>query len=67
MTHDLEQDTPHWHTNEDLAKRYQVPLKTVLDWRHRGVGPRGVKFGKHVRYSEADCRAWEAERMAASE
>jgi hypothetical protein len=55
-----------WHTNEDLAERYGVPLKTVLDWRHRGVGPRGVRFGRHVRYSEDALREWERERAAAS-
>lgn len=57
-----EKVSDEWLTNEDLAGRYKVPLKTILDWRHRGVGPRGVKFGRHVRYSLAACRQWEDEQ-----
>lgn len=60
MSHNTE-----WLTNEELALRYKVPLKTILDWRHRGVGPPGVRFGKHVRYSEEAVLAWENERSAA--
>ena len=57
---------PDWSSNDDLARRYGVPLATVTDWRHRGVGPAGVRFGKHVRYSRQAIIAWENERASAS-
>jgi excisionase family DNA binding protein len=49
----------HWWSNEQVAERLNVPLRTVLDWRRRGVGPQGAKFGRHVRYSEAAVREFE--------
>lgn len=55
----------HWLSNEDLAARYQVSVATIRAWRARGVGPRGVVLGRHVRYAVAECERWEREQMAA--
>lgn len=41
---------------------YKVSIKTVQDWRLRGCGPVGVKFGRHVRYNVTDIEAWEQQR-----
>lgn len=35
-----------------------VPEGTLAQWRHRGVGPRYIKVGKHVRYDERDVLVW---------
>jgi DNA-binding transcriptional regulator YiaG len=51
-----------WLTTEDLARRYQVPVATVRTWRHKGTGPDGVVFGRHVRYSVSEVERWERER-----
>jgi predicted DNA-binding transcriptional regulator AlpA len=59
-------ETPTWLTNKDLAARYKVSEKTIQDWRHRGVGPRGVKIGRHVRYLDDAVREWESEKLAAA-
>lgn len=54
-----------WLSTEQVAERYGVPVSTVRKWRHLGVtGPRGVKFGRHVRYSLAELERWEQEQLA---
>jgi hypothetical protein len=35
-----------------------VPPRTVYNWRTRGLGPRGIRVGRHVRYRLADVDAW---------
>jgi hypothetical protein len=55
----------HWLTNEDLARRYQVPISTVRYWRLTGTGPRGVLIRSHVRYDPAEVRRWEREQERA--
>lgn len=59
-------DLAEWSSNQDLAARYTVPLKTVIDWRNRGVGPRGVRLGRHVRYHRDAVLEWERQRIAAA-
>lgn len=49
---------------EALAKRENVPLRTVYDWNTKGTGPRYMKIGRHVRYKLADVVAWETSRYA---
>jgi predicted DNA-binding transcriptional regulator AlpA len=51
-----------WLSNRDLAERYTIPIKTVYHWRQTGYGPRGVRFGGHVRYALAEVRRWERQR-----
>ena len=48
-----------WHSPEEVADRYGVPLATVYGWRTKGYGPIGVKIGRHVRYSDAALEAWD--------
>jgi excisionase family DNA binding protein len=42
----------------ELAEHLNVPVGTVYQWRYRGMGPRGIKVGRHVRYRESDVEAW---------
>ena len=42
----------------ELAAYLGVPVSTVYDWRTRGVGPRGYRFGKHLKFSVSDVRLW---------
>jgi hypothetical protein len=51
-----------WLSNQDLADRWDVPIKTIRSWRLSGYGPPGARFGNHVRYSLAEVRAWEHEK-----
>lgn len=45
-------------TAAEVAEILGVPVKTLYAWRYKGQGPRAAKVGKHLRYAEADVRAW---------
>jgi len=45
-------------TPQQLADRFQLPIQTLYNWRHRGVGPKGIRVGKHTRYRPSDVEAW---------
>ena len=49
-------------TPQEVADYLGVPLRTVDSWRYRGVGPRYVKVGRHVRYDWRDLEAWQAQQ-----
>lgn len=44
---------------DEVAARFGVAKSTVYRWNHIGTGPRRIRVGKHVRYREADVRAFE--------
>lgn len=41
-------------TTAEVAERYRTAASTVRYWRHQGYGPRGVKVGRRVLYSETE-------------
>lgn len=43
---------------EELAELLQVSVKTIYQWRHRGVGPRVIKVGRLLRFDPTDVRDW---------
>lgn len=45
-------------TPTDLAEYLGVPLKTLYQWRYRGVGPPAVRVGRYLRYRRADVEVW---------
>jgi excisionase family DNA binding protein len=47
----------------ELAERHGVPLETVYAWNRKGVGPRYMKIGRHVRYRLTDVITWENSRL----
>ncbi|MCL1599154.1 MAG: helix-turn-helix domain-containing protein [Actinomycetia bacterium] len=52
-------------TPGELAEYLQVTEATLADWRYRGKGPRYVKVGRLVRYSqEDDVDTWLASNTA---
>jgi excisionase family DNA binding protein len=50
-------------TPEELAERQNVPLGTIYVWNSKGVGPKYLRVGRHVRYRLADVVEWERSRM----
>jgi excisionase family DNA binding protein len=52
-----------WVSIAELAAELGVPPATVYQWRSQGQGPRGGRFGKHVRFRRVDVDAWIAARM----
>ena len=55
-----------WLSSEQLAELFGVPLATVRKWRAEGTGPKGVRFGRHVRYSSAAIDEWVERRTRES-
>ncbi len=39
---------------EEVAMILGVPVKTLYHWRYKGVGPAGMRVGRHLRYRPAD-------------
>ena len=51
----------------EVAAILGVPVKTLYQWRYKGVGPIGVRVGRHLRYRAADVELWINGRVAESE
>ncbi|KAB1102662.1 helix-turn-helix domain-containing protein [Micromonospora aurantiaca] len=49
---------------DEVSAFLRVPVGTLYQWRHRRIGPRAAKVGRHLRYNPADVRAWLEERAA---
>ncbi|MDT4906761.1 MAG: hypothetical protein QOI69_2 [Pseudonocardiales bacterium] len=50
-------------TITEAAELLRVPVATLRWWRHKGIGPRSFKMGRHVVYQRSDLDAWiEAQR-----
>jgi excisionase family DNA binding protein len=50
--------TEKMFTVEDLADYLGVPVGTVRKWRYDGTGPRGVRVGRHVRFTREAVAEW---------
>lgn len=46
-----------WTTSE-VAEFLGVPVATLWQWRHAGIGPEAFKVGKHLRYDPDVVRLW---------
>lgn len=53
-----------YFTTAEVAERYRASDGTVRYWRHIGYGPRGVKIGRRVLYTEAALAEFDAELAA---
>lgn len=49
---------------DEVSAFLRVPVGTLYQWRHRRIGPRAAKVGRHLRYNPADVRAWLEEQAA---
>lgn len=43
---------------DEVASFLSVPVKTLYQWRYKGVGPRGLRVGRHLRYRQHEVEAW---------
>ncbi|NRQ39671.1 helix-turn-helix domain-containing protein [Nonomuraea sp. NN258] len=43
---------------EDVSTFLGVPVATLYQWRHRGIGPKAARVGRHLRYLEEDVLGW---------
>lgn len=42
----------------EVATYLGVPVKTLYQWRHKGVGPRAMRVGRHLRYRRSELDRW---------
>jgi predicted DNA-binding transcriptional regulator AlpA len=43
---------------EKVAAYLGLPVKTLYQWRYKGVGPQAFRVGRHLRYRPVDLEAW---------
>ena len=51
-------------TVEQVSAFLHVPIGTMYQWRHKGVGPPAYRAGKRLLYDAADVRRWLVEEVA---
>ncbi len=42
----------------DVSAFLGIPVGTLYQWRHRRIGPRASRVGRHLRYDPTEVRAW---------
>ncbi|WDO06866.1 helix-turn-helix domain-containing protein [Streptomyces murinus] len=45
-------------TPTEVAAYLGVPVKTLYQWKYRGIGPNVHKVGRHLRYRWSEVDAW---------
>ena len=45
-------------TIDEVAEYLQIPVATLYQWRHKGMGPKALKLGRHLRYRPDEVEAW---------
>lgn len=53
-------------TTGQVAEYLSVPVSTLYQWRHRGLGPRAARVGRHLRYRRSDVDRWVEQHMSDS-
>ncbi|MFF3330284.1 helix-turn-helix transcriptional regulator [Streptomyces sp. NPDC002888] len=48
----------------EVAVYLGVPVKTLYQWKYRGIGPNVHKVGRHLRYRWSEVDAWVNARSA---
>ena len=55
--HNLPPNKPYFSPKE-VARIFDVPIRTWQGIEARGEGPRRIKIGRSVRYARSDLEAW---------
>ena len=50
-------------TPEEVSLFLGVPVPTLYQWRHKGIGPKSRRVGRHLRYKPDEVRAWLEEQV----
>jgi predicted DNA-binding transcriptional regulator AlpA len=43
---------------QEVADFLRVDRKLLYDWRYRGIGPRALRVGGHLRYRWSEVERW---------
>lgn len=58
--------SPRLMDEHEVALRFGLSVKTLRNWRVRGVGPRFLKIGRAVRYRESELTQFEDQQTFSS-
>jgi excisionase family DNA binding protein len=53
-------------TVDELAAYLKVPVATIYAWRHRSVGPEGIRVGRYIRFRAEDVETWLSDQQTES-
>lgn len=42
----------------EVAEYLGIPVSTLYQWRHHGMGPRSRRVGRYLRYDPDDVQRW---------
>jgi hypothetical protein len=59
-------DGPVYLTTKELAERFRTAPSSIRDWRSRGIGPLGIRFGRNVLYPLPEVEAYERREYEAA-
>ncbi|MEQ4568001.1 helix-turn-helix domain-containing protein [Paenarthrobacter sp. CAP02] len=45
-------------TIQEVSEITRIPVATLRYWRHKGIGPKGARFGGKLMYSRESVDAW---------
>lgn len=45
-------------TRGEVAEYLGLPVTTLAQWAHKGIGPAYIRVGRHTRYDWASVAAW---------
>lgn len=51
-------------TADEVCAYFQISINTLYDWRKKGIGPKGARVGRELRFDWNDVDAYYAERLA---
>jgi len=49
---------PSLLTTTEVCDLLKISPQTLYSWRDRGLGPRAIKVGRHLRFRETDVERW---------
>lgn len=58
------QDMERLLSADEVSEFLGIPVATLYQWRHKGVGPTAYRVGRHLRYEPAGVRAWLDQHLA---
>jgi hypothetical protein len=60
-------DGPLYLTTKELAERFRTAPSSIRDWRSKGFGPLGIRFGRNVLYPLPEVEKWEQRQYEAAQ
>lgn len=60
------EDGPEYLTTAEVARLFRTSPSSVREWRQKGAGPVGIRFGRRVLYPVPEIVRFQREQLAAA-